>query len=191
VAGRRIYKDNAARQRAYRRRQKASRLQVHFSSLLDVRETPQDLFGALDAEFGFGTDVCALPSNAKCPHYFSPEEDGLSQEWRGACFMNPPYGSQIGAWVEKAWRSAHENGATVVCVLPSRTDAHWFHEYVMRAERRYLRGRVRFGGSEGSAPFPTLVAVFGPGVEPRCLSWIWKLNGAVEPASDTAARGTA
>ena len=107
----RKHKDNAARQRAYRRRKKAGRLQVHFSSLLDVRETPDDLFAALDAEFGFGTDVCALPENAKCARFFSPEVDGLSQEWTGACFMNPPCGSQIGAWV-----SVQQNGATAVRV---------------------------------------------------------------------------
>jgi hypothetical protein len=50
------------------------------------------------AEFGFGTDVCALPWNAKCERFFSPKEDGLSQEWRGACFMNPPYGDLPRAW---------------------------------------------------------------------------------------------
>ena len=66
-------------------------------SLIDVRATPPDLFAALDAEFHFETDVCALPGNAKCARYFSPEVDGLWQEWTGACFMNPPYGTQIGA----------------------------------------------------------------------------------------------
>lgn len=139
-----------------------------------MRETPHDLFDALDAEFHFETDVCALPWNAKCARYFSPEVDGLRQEWTGACFMNPPYGTQIGAWLAKAWHSVHQNGATVVCVLPSRTDAHWFHDFVMWAERRYLRGRVRFGGSESSAPFPTLIAVFGPEIEAKCVSWAWK-----------------
>ena len=118
-----MHQNNAAKQAAYRKRKKAARIQVHFQSLLDVRETPQDLFAALDREFGFELDVCALSENAKCARFFTPEVDGLRQEWRGVCFMNPPYGNQLGRWLKKAWKSAQE-GATVVCVLPARTDSH-------------------------------------------------------------------
>ena len=73
--------------------------------------TARDPFEELDQEFHFQTDVCALPENAQCPRFFSPEVDCLSQEWTGACFMNPPCGSQIGAWV-----SVQQNGATAVRV---------------------------------------------------------------------------
>jgi len=86
----RIYKSDADKQAAYRKRKKSARLTVHFQSILDVRETPADLFAVLDREFSFDLDVCALPHNAKCPRYFTPATDGLSQEWQGACFMNPP-----------------------------------------------------------------------------------------------------
>lgn len=76
--------------------------------------------------------------------------------------MNPPYGREIGKWLKKAYESALE-GAIVVCLIPSRTDTRWWHEYVMRArEIRYIRGRLKFGDSKNSAPFPSSVVVFGP-----------------------------
>jgi phage N-6-adenine-methyltransferase len=136
------------------------RLAVHFSSRNDRWETPPEFFARLDEEFGFTLDVCALPENAKCKRYFTPAVDGLKQEWRGVCWMNPPYGRAISKWVQKAWESAQQ-GATVVCLLPARTDTAWWHTYVMRAsEIRLVRGRVRFVGAASSAPFPSAVVVF-------------------------------
>jgi phage N-6-adenine-methyltransferase len=169
---RRIYQTNAEKQAAYRKRKKSARVTVHFQSILDVRATPADLFAVLDREFSFELDVCALPHNAKCRRYFTPATDGLSQEWQGACFMNPPYGRNIGDWLKKAYESA-QAGATVVCLIPSRTDAAWWHDYVMRAEVRFLRGRLCFGGSQSSAPFPSAVVVFRPNASGQgmCHSW--------------------
>ncbi|MDR8340050.1 adenine methyltransferase, partial [Acinetobacter baumannii] len=68
----------------------------------DVWSTPQDFFEKLDRVFNFDLDVCALPENAKCERYFTPEIDGLKQEWSGTCWMNPPYGKEIIDWVAKA-----------------------------------------------------------------------------------------
>lgn len=103
---------------------------VMFSSKTDQWSTPQDLFDRLDRIYRFETDVCALPENAKCERYFTPQMDGLRQEWSGICWMNPPYGRQISLWVRKAYESARDNMATVVCLLPARTDTAWFHDYV-------------------------------------------------------------
>ena len=76
--------------------------------------------------------------------------------------MNPPYGNSLRRWVKKAHDSA-KSGATVVCLLPARTDTHWWHEHVLpHAEIRYLRGRIRFNGSDNSAPFPSAIVVFRP-----------------------------
>lgn len=133
---------------------------VHFSSKTDLWATPQDFFDRLDSEFGFTLDVCALPDNAKCERYFTPEEDGLKQLWTGVCWMNPPYGREIGIWVRKAFESAQQ-GATVVCLVPARTDTSWWHSWVMKAaEVRFIRGRLKFGGSKNSAPFPSAIVVF-------------------------------
>lgn len=138
---------------------------VMFSSKTDLWETPRDFFDKLDAEFHFNLDVCALPENAKCAAYYTPEMDGLSQPWYGRCWCNPPYGRQVGRWVAKAAQSAAE-GATVVMLLPARTDTAWFHDYIYgRAEVRFVRGRLKFGGSTNSAPFPSMVVIFRPGDE--------------------------
>ena len=133
-----------------------------FTSKTDLWETPQDLFDELDAEFGFDLDVCALPENAKCEHFYTPESDALWQDWRGVCWMNPPYGRQIGRWIQKAYESSLE-GATVVCLVPARTDTAWWHDYCMKGEIRFLRGRVHFwkdGRPIDPAPFPSAVVVF-------------------------------
>ena len=130
-----------------------------FTSSTDLWETPQDFFNQLNQEFGFQLDVCALPENAKCERYFSPDEDGLQQEWTGICWMNPPYGRQIGKWIKKAYESSL-NGATVVCLIPARTDTRWWHDYCMKGEIRLIKGRLKFGGSESGAPFPNALVIF-------------------------------
>jgi phage N-6-adenine-methyltransferase len=155
----RKYQTNADRQRAYRKRRKRS---VHFRSDTDLWETPQALFDVLDAEFGFTLDVCALPENAKCPVFHTHEQDGLQQLWAGVCWCNPPYGTVIGRWVQKAYELALA-GALVVCLLPARCDTRWWHDYVLpSAEVRYLKGRLKFGGTANSAPFPSAVVIFRP-----------------------------
>ena len=129
------------------------------SSNRDTWETPEKLFLDLDKEFGFTIDVCALPENAKCASYFTPEQNGLEQEWRGVCWMNPPYGREIAKWMRKAYESSKQ-GATVVCLVPARTCSAWWHDYAMKGEVRFLRGRVRFVGAKWTAPFPSAVVVF-------------------------------
>lgn len=129
----------------------------------DTYETPPELFARYHREFAFTLDVCALPDTAKCARYFTPAEDGLAQDWSGdVCWMNPPYGRAIAAWMRKAWEEARR-GATVVCLVPSRTDAGWWHDYAEKAaERRFLRGRVKFVGMKHNAPFPCAVVIFRP-----------------------------
>ena len=136
-----------------------SSLVVHFSSATDLWATPQDTFDALHAEFGFTLDVCATAENAKCADYFTVEQDGLAQEWRGVSWMNPPYGRAIGAWMRKAYESA-KGGATVVCLVPARTDTAWWWDYAMKGEVRFIRGRLKFGGQANSAPFPSAIVIF-------------------------------
>lgn len=132
-----------------------------FSSKTDQWETPQDLFDELDAEFGFNLDACALPENAKCDVYYTPEQNGLFQRWYGTVWCNPPYGREIGNWVSKAVEAAKGGGATVVMLLPARTDTKWFHEYIYgKAEIRFIKGRLKFGGCKNAAPFPSMVVVF-------------------------------
>ena len=126
----RIYTDNAEKQRAYRRRKR--KLQpVYFRQKSDEWETPLELFAELNREFNFTLDVAALPDNAKCPVFYTPGEDGLAQEWQGVCWMNPPYGREIGKWIRKAYEESLR-GALVVCLVPARTDTAWWHDRCRR-----------------------------------------------------------
>lgn len=146
-------------------------LDVYAGSRTPEWGTPPELFAALDREFGgFTLDVCATPENAKCARYFTAAEDGLAQPWRGTCWMNPPYGREIGRWLRKAYESSLE-GATVVCLIPAKTETSWWHDYAMKGEIRFLRGRIRFQGAvsrsgsrhgSSNAPFPSAVVIFKP-----------------------------
>jgi phage N-6-adenine-methyltransferase len=133
-----------------------------FTSVTDEWETPQEFFDAVNAIYRFDLDVCATDANAKCERYFTKEENGLLQTWRGVCWMNPPYGREISLWVRKAYDSSLEAGTVVVCLLPARTDTKWWHEYVIASAEsvRFIRGRLRFSG-KGPAPFPSALVVFG------------------------------
>lgn len=133
-----------------------------FSSETDMWATPQGFFDSLNKVFRFEIDVCAIAENAKCKTFFSPDVDGLTQEWNGVCWMNPPYGREISAWVKKAYLSAKKNGATVVCLLPARVDTKWWHDYCSGGEIHFIKGRLKFGNSANSAPFPSAVVVFRP-----------------------------
>lgn len=122
-------------------------------------ETPDEIFFPLNAEFHFTLDVCATVENAKCELFFTEAEDGLSRTWSGTCWMNPPFGTQ-GKWVKKAYAEAASGSATVVCLLPARTNTGWWHDYVMKGEVRFLRGRPRFKGAKHGLPQPLAVVVF-------------------------------
>ena len=122
--------------------------------------TPQELFDSLDAEFHFTLDPCASEGNAKCSQYFTKNQDGLAQKWTGVVFMNPPF-RYCDRWVKKAYEECGR-GVTVVCLLPSRTDTAWWHEYATKAEIRWIRGRVKYGGRGVNAPFASCILIFRP-----------------------------
>ena len=128
--------------------------------------TPVELFEELDEEFCFTLDVCASEWNRKCERYFSVEEDGLTQEWgEEVCFMNPPYGKALNDWMKKAYASVI-GGATVVCLVPAATDLGWWHDYAMRGEIRFLRGRPRFlteSGKWQNTFLSSVIVIFVPG----------------------------
>lgn len=136
-------------------------LEVMYSSKTDDWATPQDFFDKLNAEFNFTLDVCALPENAKCKEYYTPEIDGLTQPWTGRVWCNPPYGRQVGEWVRRAVFAAVGGAEVVVMLLPARTDTRWFHDYIYgKAEIRFIKGRLKFGGATNAAPFPSMVVIF-------------------------------
>lgn len=134
-----------------------------FSSNIDTWETPPEIFEKYNEIYKFDLDVCATPENAKCDNYFTPEMDGLKQQWSGTCWMNPPYGRTIGKWVKKAHEAAMSGSCTVVALLPARTDTKWFHSWIYEQPNvsiSFLRGRVKFVGGKHAAPFPSMIVEF-------------------------------
>ena len=139
--------------------------EVMFSSKSDEWGTPSDLFESLNRKFNFTLDPCATHENKKCNKYYTKEEDGLSKDWGGeSVFINPPYtGGAIGKWVKKAYEETTKNSDTsVVCLIPSRTDTKYWHDYCMKSAHIYfIKGRLKFvGEANNSAPFPSVVVVF-------------------------------
>lgn len=136
-----------------------------FSSGSDEWATPQELFDALNAEFAFTLDPCANEENHKCERFFTREQNGLLQNWGGeTVFCNPPYGKELPKWVKKASDEASKGNTTVVMLIPARTDTRYFHELIWNqpgVEVRFLRGRLKFGAAKNSAPFPSMVVIFG------------------------------
>lgn len=135
---------------------------VHFSSKTDMWSTPQYLFDTWNFDFKFVWDVCATKENSKCgKNYFDKDDDGLLQPWDiidGWKWMNPPYGREIGKWIEKASKERK-----VVALLPARTDTKYFHNFIYGktgVEVIFLRGRLKFGDSKNSAPFPSMIVIF-------------------------------
>ena len=122
-----------------------------FSSACDNWKTPSDVYNKLDQEFNFDFDPCPLNDN--------PDFDGLAIEWGKCSFVNPPY-SDISNWCKKAYEE-YLKGKTVVMLIPSRTDTRYWHNYIMQAtEIRFIKGRLKFGDSKNSAPFPSAIIVF-------------------------------
>jgi phage N-6-adenine-methyltransferase len=133
-----------------------------FSSEDNTWETPIEFFNELNREFNFTLDPCCETSTAKCSKYYTKEDDGLSKNWQGeTVFCNPPYGREIYDWVEKCSVEGNKPNTTVVMLIPSRTDTRWFHEFIHgKAEIRFIKGRLKFGNSKNSAPFPSMVVIF-------------------------------
>ena len=133
-----------------------------FSSKTGEWETPIDFFNKLDWRFGkFTLDPCATSENHKTKKYYTLEDNGLAQDWEGeTVFVNPPY-RNLSEWVEKAYNESQKLRTKVVMLIPARTDTKYWHNYVMRAsEIHFIKGRLKFGDSKNSAPFPSAVIVF-------------------------------
>lgn len=124
-------------------------------------ETPQEFFNKLNKEFNFTLDPCCTKENAKCKIYFTEEQDGLKQSWKGhRVFMNPPYGRIISQWIKKAFEES-KKGVLVVCLIPSRTETNWWWNYCMKGEIRYIKGRIKFKGRNTKGELVEYPATFG------------------------------
>lgn len=157
---------------------------VHFKSSNKEWETPESLFQPLRKEFDIRLDVCASETNTKCKAYIDRKMNAFNCNWHImldtisndniAAWMNPPYGRGIDKWVKKAHEESVK-GATIVALLPARTDTSWFHNYIHnKHEVRFLRGRVKFVDAKSSAPFPSMIVIFKPNKRTNLIKSIWK-----------------
>ena len=136
---------------------------VMFSSKRHDHGTPADIFRQLDQEFHFSLDVCADSSNAMVKNFLTKRDNALQISWTShTCWMNPPYGRELPKWISKAFHESQVNNATVVCLVPARTDTNWFWNYCFNGEIRLIKGRLRFKGETSSAPFPSMIVIFRP-----------------------------
>lgn len=128
--------------------------------------TPQKLFNKLNLYFNFTLDPCCSEVNKKCDKYFTIEDNGLIQDWsKDVVWMNPPYGREMKDWIKKAYDESLK-GATVVCLVPSRTDTRWFHDYVYeKSDIVFLNKRLDFAGSTNKAPFPSMLVIYNSNKE--------------------------
>lgn len=137
--------------------------ELFFSCKTDRWETPQEFFDQLDNEFHFTLDPCADESNHKCEKYFTKDQDGLKQDWSGeTVFCNPPYGRKVGQWVQKCFQEVYAGNCNcAVLLLFANTDTKWFHDWIYhKAEVRFIKGRLNFGGGKVNSPKPSMVVVF-------------------------------
>lgn len=144
---------------------------AEFSSNSEEWETPNELYNVWNRLFNFELDAAATKENAKCPIFFTKEDDGLSKDWGGKrVWLNPPYGRGItGKWVNKAFEES-QKGSTIVMLLPVRTDQWWFQTIIWplynstlngerMAEIFFLNKRVKFVGATSGAPYCSMIVV--------------------------------
>ena len=141
------------------------------SSNDDTWSTPRDFFNKLNQEFDFSLDAAALASSTLVPdNWYGPDHpqlirrDAFQRMWstdanKKPIWLNPPYGRTIGDWMKKANDEARGGQATIVCLVPARTDTNWWHNYCIMHEVRFIKGRLKFGNQKNSAPFPSAIVV--------------------------------
>jgi predicted DNA-binding transcriptional regulator AlpA len=148
-----------------------TRLAVHYSSRNAEHYTPQRVIDGFRALWDtLHLDPCAetpAPGRAQtipAQVHFRQEDDGLAHEWWGNVFVNPPYGRQIKAWVEKAQHEiTRAQVKSIAMLLPARTDTAWF-QALQAWPRVFFHGRLTFGGNSDPAPFPSMLVLLNSDV---------------------------
>ena len=129
-----------------------------FSSKNQEFETPDELFNSLNNIFNFTIDVCATEENTKCDLFYSEQNSCFDKMWKGSCWMNPPY-KNMKAFIKKAYEQ--RKNAITVCLIPARTNTNWWHEFCMKGEVWFIKGRPKFKGCIHGLPQPLALVIFG------------------------------
>ena len=109
--------------------------------------TPPEILASLGE---FDLDPCAAPSPrpwSTAARHIELPEDGLTAEWCGRIWCNPPFGREAAAWLERM--AAHGNG---IALVPARTETAMFYRSVWGQADAvlFLRGRPHFHAADGS-----------------------------------------
>ena len=123
-------------------------------------ETPQALFDQLNEEFRFTLDPCATAENAKCRKYYTKEQDGLLQDWTGeTVYCNPPYGRQMGRWIEKCYEHWLSGGGWQLCLfLLGRIPKRFMSTSTVK--QRSVSLEAVCGSGMQNAPFPSMIVIY-------------------------------
>lgn len=163
---------------------------VHYSSNSQTWNTPKKLFDELNEHWHFTLDVACLETSALCNKFFTPEDDGLMQDWGdNVCWCNPPY-DDIKSWMLKCSKE-FQKGSTVMALIPSRTDTKAFHRYIFPKCTAicFIEGRLKFADptqretSTNSAPFPSCLVIYDLDLTDEKIEYL-KTLGAVVYSTD-------
>jgi len=142
-----------------------------FTSNTGDWHTPPEIVGAVRDLFDGRIDLDPCSNSHEAPNvpalvHFTREDDGLSREWFGRVYVNPPYGKGIGPWIEKV-REEHEAGrvTAAVVLVKAATDTRWFRVLSERYPRCEVAGRLKFSGCKAPAPFPSVLFYLGDEVQ--------------------------
>lgn len=131
----------------------------------EIMDLVYEFFG----DEGIDIDPCSnsndpLEANVSARTHFSEDDDGLSKEWNGTVFMNPPYGRQIKKWVNKNLSEFDKYKKDSLLLLPNRSDTKWFKP-LKKHSMCLVDGRLKFiDGETGSvadknATFPSVIVL--------------------------------
>ncbi len=165
----------AERQAAGEAHQATHKMAVHFSSRTPEHCTPDKIIAPTLTCLGeIDLDPCSeggYPPNVPAQAHYTIEDDGLGQPWQGRIYMNPPYGREIGDWVEKLCAEYEAGQVTeAIALVPSRTDTQWWKR-LREHPVCFVQGRLTFVGSQDPAPFPSAVFYLGDDVAGFCRAF--------------------
>lgn len=147
-----------------------SSMAIHYSSDTPEHYTPRCIIDlVLDLMGGIDLDPCSnskTKPNVPAAVHYTQKEDGLAQKWDGSVYLNPPYGREIGAWVEKLRQEFDSGNVTeAVALVPARVDTAWWNTLTSTDGAYplvcFVKGRLTFIGNEDPAPFPSAVVYLG------------------------------
>jgi len=156
-------------------KQKSAFAQAHFSTATVECNTPKKIINrVLEVLKTIDLDPCSnshKKPNVPAKKHYTKSDNGLTKEWGGKVFMNPPYGTALPKWVKHVHEQYQKtNIKEAIVLIPSRTDTAWFR-MLREYPRCFIWGRLKFSGAENTAPFPSMAVYLGNGAERFCKAF--------------------